>query len=1045
MRLRNWVKAAVLTFVLAAALASQTITGTIQGTVTDASGAVLPGVTIRITNLGTNQARDTLTGETGSYVVPLLPVGKYEVSAELPGFKTGVKTGLELQVEQHLNLPFTMEIGQMSEKLVVTEAAPLVQADTSTVGNVVDSQRMVELPLNGRRFSQVALLVPAATTLAAGNLMARPERDSFSVAGLPNTANYYMIDGIDNNDISINIASVKPSIDSIREYKIMSGTYSAEFGHGGGAQVNVITKSGTNEFHGTAYDFLRNSSFDAKNYFDRSDEKIPALNRNQYGGTIGGPIIKNKTFFFGSYEGLRLRQGITRGAQTAPGAMKRGDFSELLLPNNILGAAPIIVRDPFNGNAPFPGNIIPAGRFDPSGAAIAKLYPDPNRTGVGLNYISSPLDRYTWHQPSVRIDHSISDKDTLFGRLNYNRLQTNIVFDGTSDLPGYGKNSRTTANNLGLVETHIFNPTLINEIRAGYNYFREEQPNQNAGFDATEALLGIKGTSRDPFDFGYPSFQVTGFSTMGDRTASPQDRRVHTYQLYDSLTWIKGDHNVKMGGEVRRLHNNFNHHSTRRGAFVFNGRYTGAALADVLLGIPSRTSLNSGDSQRYFRQWSLGGFIQDDWKFTKRLTMNLGLRYELNTPPEEQGDKVSNFNARTGQIELAGRNGVPRGIYTADRNNFGPRIGFAYNLTSDGKTIVRTGYGVYYDQAADWTSVLTGSASGYPFVSSYQFNASATTPDISLRNPFPTNSATATLSLFSEAPNRRVGYVQQYSFGFQREVLQDLVVELSYLGNKSNKLNIARQINQPAAGPGNAAQVNARRPFPLYGSLTQQQSSANSNYNAGILRIEKRFANGLTFLSSYTLSKAILDQASPNMLNNRMGHGPSDIDNRQRLVFSYVYRLPIARDRKLFGGWQISGVLTMRSGQAFTPTITADNSNTTTRLDRPYRVGDPTSSKPDPRTGWWNRNAFVMPELYSFGNAGTGILTGPSLKNMDFSLTKTFRVTESKAFDFRAEVFNILNHPNFGSPNTQWDTALFGVITSALDSRQVQFGLKYVF
>jgi hypothetical protein len=1044
--MRNGVRVAIFVLLLAGALQAQTITGTIQGVVSDKSGAVLPGVTIRVTNLGTNQSREVLSNETGNYFVPLLAVGKYEVSAELSGFKTEVKTGMELQVEQKLNLAFVLEVGQMSEKLVVMESAPLVQADTATVGNVVDSQRIVELPLNGRRFSQVALLVPAATTLAAGNLMARPERDSFSVAGLPNTANYYMIDGIDNNDISINIAAAKPSIDSIREYKIQSGTYSAEFGHGGGAQVNVITKSGANEFHGTAYEFLRNSAMDARNYFDRADEKIPALNRHQYGGTIGGPIRRNKTFFFGSYEGLRLRQGITRGALTPSAAMKRGDFSELLQANNILGAAPIVVRDPFNNNAAFPGNIIPADRFDPSGAAIANLYPDPNRSGIGLNYISSPLDRYTWHQPSIRVDHNFSDKDTLFVRLNYNRLQTNIAFDpGTSDLPGYGKHSLTVANNIGLVETHIFSPTLINDARLGYNYFHEAQPNENSGFDATEQLLGIKGTSRDPIDFAYPYFQVTGFVSAGDRTASPQDRRVHTYQAYDAITWIRGNHNVKFGAELRRIQNNFNHHSTRRGSFLFSGRYSNAALADVLLGIPARTSLNAGDSQRYFRQWSIGNFIQDDWKVTPRLTVNIGLRYEVNTPPVEMHDKVSNFNTETGQIEIAGHDGVPRGVYRTDRNNLGPRLGLAYNLTSNGKTIVRAGYGVYYDQAADWTSVLTGSASGYPFVQSFQFNASTTAPDISLRNPFPTNSATATLSLFSEDKHYRVGYVQQYSFGLQREIARDLVVELSYLGNKATKLNIARQINQPAPGPGNAAQVNARRPYPQYGSLTQQQSSANSNYNAGIVRIEKRFANGLTFLSSYTLSKAIQDQASPNMLNNRQGRGPADINNRQRLVFSYVYRLPLATERKFIGGWQVAGVLTMRSGQSFTPVLTADVSNTTTRLDRPNRIGDPHKDDPDPRSGWWNRNAFVTPELYTFGNSGTGILVGPDLKNLDFSLTKNFRVSESQSFDFRAEVFNIMNHPNFGSPNTQWDTALFGVVTSALDSRQVQLGLKFIF
>ena len=1016
-------------------LAAQNITGTIQGTISDASGAVLPNVAVTAKNLGTNQIRQTQTNGTGNYIIPLLQVGGYEVTAELSGFKTAVKTGIELQVEQRLNVSFGLEIGAMSDKLTVTEAASLIQADEATVGNVVDSQKLVELPLNGRRFSQVALLVPAATTLAAGNLMSRPERDAFSVAGLPNTANYYMIDGIDNNDISINIAASKPSIDSIREYKMLSGTYSAEFGHGGGAQINVITKSGSNRIHGTIYEFLRNSALDARNYFDRADLPIPAFRRNQFGMTLGGALRKDRTFFFVSDEELYVVQGITVAATTATAAARSGNF-----------AGQAALKDPFNSNAPFASNIIPLSRQDPSGIAIAKLFPDPNYSGGTLNFISSPPDRLTWHQPSARLDHTFSPKDTAFLRVNKNHLQTNIAFDpGTSNFPGFGKNSRTISTNIGLVETHVFSPSLINEARIGYNFFREEQPNQNLGFDATEKLLGIKGTSRDPHDFAYPYFSITGLSSIGDRTASPQDRKVPNYQYYDAVTWIRGAHNIKVGGEFHRIQNNFNWQSTRRGSFTFTGRYSGIGLADVLLGVPSTTALNLGNSQRYFRQTNLDWFIQDDWKFNRRLTVNLGLRYEVNTPPEEKFNIFSNFNPQKNVVEIAGQNGVARGFYNTDLHDFGPRIGLAYSATADGRTVARVGYGIYYDQAQNWTNVLTGSAGSVPFIQAYTFNASTTTADITLRDPFPTRSANAAPTIFSEVKNYPTAYVQQYSAGIQREMSPGTVVEVSFLGNKTTHGSIQRQINAPAPGAGSAAVVAARRPFPAYGNIGQWQPGANSNYNAGILRVERRFSKGLTFLSSYTWSKSIWDQATPDPNNYRAGHGPSPIDNKGRFVFSSVYELPFMKGSRWIGGWQVSGVVALRSPQAYTPTLSADNSNTTLRTDRPLAIGDPNDFKHDPRAGWWNKAALIQPALYTYGNAGNGVLRGPAFRNVDISLAKNFRIVEGTTLEFRAETFNIANHPNFGSPATVWDSATFGTISSALDSRQTQFGLKLVF
>ncbi len=1025
----------ILAVLSVSGLAAQNITGTIQGVVTDASGAVLPNVAVIAKNTGTNQSRRTQTNDIGTYILPLLPVGQYEVTAELSGFKTAVRTGIELQVEQRLNLPISLEIGAMSDKLTVTEAASLIQAEEATVGNVVDSQKLVELPLNGRRFSQVALLVPAATTLAAGNLMSRPERDAFSVAGLPNTANYYMIDGIDNNDISINIAATKPSIDSIREYKMQSGTYSAEFGHGGGAQINVITKSGTNAIHGTVYEFLRNSTLDARNYFDRPDQAIPAFRRNQLGMTLGGAIRKDKTFLFVSDEELYVVQGITVAATTATAASKTGNF-----------AGQAALKDPFNNNAPFAGNTIPPTRQDPSGIAVAKLFPDPNYSGGTLNFISSPPDRLTWHQPSGRVDHVFSPRDTAFFRINKNHLQTNIAFDpGTSNFPGYGKNSRTIATNMGLVETHVFSPSLINEARVGYNFFREEQPNQNLGFDATEKLLGIKGTSRDPHDFAYPFFTVTGLSSIGDRTASPQDRKVPNYQYYDAVTWIRGAHNIKAGGEFHRIQNNFNWQSTRRGSFTFIGRYTGIGLADVLLGVPSATALNLGNSQRYFRQTNLDWFIQDDWKLNRRLTVNLGLRYEVNTPPTEKFDTFSNFNPQKSIVEIAGQNGVARGFYDTDLHDFGPRIGLAYSATADGKTVMRAGYGIYYDQAQNWTNVLTGSAGSLPFIQAYTFNASTTTPDITLRDPFPTRSANAAPTIFSEVKNYPTAYVQQYSAGIQREITPGTIVEASFLGNKTTHGSIQRQINAPAPGAGAAGVVAARRPFPTYGNIGQWQPGANSDYNAGILRFERRFSKGLTVLSSYTWSRSIWDQVTPDPTNNRLGRGPSPIDNKGRFVFSSVYELPWMKANRWIGGWQFSGVLAIRSSQAYTPTLSADNSNTTLRTDRPLAVGNPNDFNHDPRVGWWNKAAFAQPAAFTYGNAGSGVLRGPNFKNLDVTLAKNFRIVEGKTLEFRAETFNIANHPNFGSPATVWDSATFGTISSALDSRQTQFALKLVF
>jgi len=1017
---------------------AQNITGTIQGRVTDQSGAILPGVDITVRNLATNQSRRILTNDTGTYIVPLLPVGSYEVTAEFSGFKTEVRSNLELQVDQKLNVNFTLQVGEMSERLEVTESAPLVQSDTVTVGSVIDTQKIVELPLNGRQFSQLAILAPGTTTLPAGDAMGVVERGGFSVAGNRQSDNNFLIDGIDNNDISINIAGVKPSVDTIQEFKIQSGTYSSEFGRGGGAQINVITKSGSNEIHGTAYGFLRDSKLDARNFFDPSTK--PYFTRKQFGGTLGGPIRKDKTFFFGGYEGLRLKKGNSRSAPVPTPEMASGDLSSLLTAPNILSnTQTYTVIDPLTGQA-FQGNIIPPNRLNRVGVNIVKLFPQPNSTKAGQNFTAAPFDTNKWNQYIGRVDHRYSDNDSLFGRFNYDNLDDLIAYDpfNPTNLPGFGRKNPVTAINTGIVETHVFSAALINEFRVGYNYLRENKAQQNQGFDATQQVLGISGTATDPRYTGYPRIDVTGFGTIGEPTNEPQDRRNHTFQIYDGMSWIHGNHTWKFGTDLRRVLNNFNFNSTVRGQFQFTGTYSHVGIGDALLGYPAVVSINRGDTQRYFRANSVNAFVQHDWKYSRRLTLNMGLRYEVNTPPVEKYNKISNFNPATGQIELAGQT-MPRGIFNTDYNGVAPRLGLTYNLTSDGKTIMRAGYGVYFNQQV-WSSVLVGSSTSVPFVTATTYNNTPVTPTITMDNPFP-GTGLGRPSLYSQDRNYRTGYMQQWSLGVQRELPKNMVVELSYLGNKATKLDISRPINQPRPGP-------TARPFPQYANLSQTQSSGNSNYNGLLTRLEKRFSEGLTFMANYTFSKAIADQTSPDMLNNRLGRGPANIDNRHRFVTNFLYVLPAPRltgpAGVLVTGWQMSGILTLRSGQALTPTLSSDASHTLAFNDRPDLIGNWKLSNPTP-SAWFNKSALATPAPFTFGNAGAGILVGPPLKQLDFSLMKMTNITENKKLEFRSEFFNITNHPNFFNPVTTFDSAAFGRVNSALDGRQIQFGLKVIF
>lgn len=1033
-------------------------TGTITGTVKDQSGAVLPGVAISITNVGTNARRDFVTDERGNYTVPLLPVGTYDVQAELAGFKTGLAQNIKLNLGDSLRIDLSLEVGQITERLVVTEAAPLVQSETSSVGNVIDNQKVVELPLNGRQFESLSQLVPGAVSPAPGSTLGF--RGGFNAGGARETANSITLDGIDNNDPAINNFTVRPIVDAIQEFKVQTNSYSAEFGRGGGAQVTVSTKSGTNEFHGALWEFLRNDKLDARDFFNTRGDK-PPLRRNQFGGTLGGPVRlpgydgRDHTFFFFAYEGIRRRQQFTSLQQVPTLAFRQGDFSALSTP----------LRDPLNNNAPFLNNQIPANRVHPIALRILNRgsYPVPTPGLAGSNnlFVVNPFPNDV-DQLNARIDHRIGDSNTMFGRYSYTTDRLTVPCRGngaTACVPGFGHSDITHAQSFSIVDTHVFTPRFINEYRAGYN--RQVQPRIQfpANSRDVSAELGIPA-SKDPNTFGHPLVQVTGYGDIGDRAY--QTRAGNTYQMGDTITYTLTSHSIRAGYDVRKLE--FNATPGTRESLVFNNTWSGNAFADFLLGLPTQTTRDPSDSFRHHRMFTHNAFVQDDWKISGKLTLNLGLRYEINTPEYDKFDRYAQYNVENGRYEIAGQNGVSRAMYRADKNNFGPRVGFAMRPTGKSDLVVRGGYGVFYDLVIIGNN-LDGTRRGFPFQRPETFNRGTSPGDLTLSDPYP--SARLTTPVFNAPsihPGFRDAYIQQWNLGIQQEVRGNTVVEVGYIGNRGTRLTRTNDINQaflPVPGVTPVPPVQSRRPFSQYGTINLLESSANSNYHALLGRFERRFSGGLSFLSSYTYGHVIDDStggnASQDARNLQADKASANFDARQRLVVSYIYDVPFGKDRQfgsnlpavanaILGGWQVAGITTFQSGRPVDPGLQGQNSNTGSTRDRPNATGiNPVIQNRTSRTVYGDPAAFTVPSAGTFGNAGRNSFDGPGTNNFDFTLGKNFR-RENMNVQFRAEFFNAFNRPFLNQPERRRDNPAYGTITSTLrDNRQIQFGLKIVY
>ena len=1041
---------------------AQTATATLVGRTIDEAKAALPGVKIMLVQITTGQERTIISNESGDFVFLLLPAGKYQLTATREGFQKVVWREFELQVDQRASLDLSLKIGQISETVEINSVASILQSETASIGTVIDQAKILRLPLNGREFQQLALLVPGASPAAQGSSLSF--RGGFNVGGARESANYFLLDGVDNNNSSANQFTFRPSIDLIQEFKVQTNSYSAEFGRGAGAQVNIITKSGTNQYHGNVFEFFRNSVLDAKNFFDLPST-TPSFKRNQFGATFGGPLSlpkiysgRDRTFFFLSYEGLRLRQGVTRSAAVPLPALITGNFSSLLA-----RAVPILIRDPTTGQ-PFPGNIIPANRINAIGQSIARNYPTPNNPSDPVRNLVSTLSRpQDADQFSVRVDHRFSEKSNVFFRYSVNQDQQIDVFDslnGTlnTNLPGFGRNDNQRTESLSFNYTQIINSRTVNEFRFGYNRLRQIRAPENRTDSVT--TLGLTGLSNDPRVIGFPAIRVTGFDPLGDSPQLPQERTDYTYQIVDNITFQRGNHTIKTGIDLRPfLSNNFNPGSSR-GDFRFTGLYTNFGLADLLLGLIAQDTRGIGDAERGRQQKSYGFYGQDDWKVNRRLTLNFGLRYDLNPPLTEVNNRLSNFDVQTRTIIIAGQNGLGKEVYQTDKNNFAPRVGFAWQPFNDQKTVIRGGYGIYYDLPIVGNE-LGGVFGNPPFRSINTFNGTLTNP-ISLNDPFPTPLLGAsTLSPTGVQRDLKTSYLQNFSFGVQREIFKDTVIEVAYVGNKGTHLIRNRNINQAVLGTGSIA---SRRPFLGFGNISFRESSASSTYHSLQARGEKRFARGFTFLASYTWSKAIDDSSGvpsstatsnnpQNSFNLQAERGLSEFDLRHRFVASFIYELPFGKGKSflqngiashIFGNFEIAGIVAGQTGRPFTPRISSDRSNTGQLQDRPNLIGNPNLSNPDPAL-YFNTAAFAIPAAGTFGNAGRNILTGPGFSNTDLAVVKRIGFGEIKQLELRAEFFNLFNRPNFDLPNAIADSAQFGRIFSAGPARQIQFGLKFTF
>ncbi|MBS1827604.1 MAG: TonB-dependent receptor [Acidobacteria bacterium] len=1022
---------------------SQNVRGLVTGLVTDAQSKPLAGVQIELLQQQTGKRRTALTTSSGEFTFSALAPGAYRLEAARDGFRKHADS-FSLLVNQELRADIAMTPGTRTDTVEVSATRDLLKTETTALGAVVDNRQVRGLPLDGRNFYELTLLVPGALPSAQGS--AGSVRGDFAVNlnGQREDSNLFLLDGVYNSDPKLNGTSVNPPVDAIQEFEVLTSSYDASFGRNAGGQINVVTKSGGNDVHGTLYEFFRNGAMDSANYFAPKNEPKPAYHRNQFGFSLGGPIIRNKTFFFTDYEGRRANEGITRLTRVPTLAERSGDFSSF----------PGFLINPY-ARQPFPGNRIPRELQHPIGQAIANLYPQPNRTDPVLNYVSSPSQRDRGDHFDARLDHLFRKSELTF-RYSFADRDLFEPFAGPAfaAVPSYGNNVPRRAQNVMLSETRTISSTLLNEVRLAFNRVAAGATPELYSNNVNSAI-GIPMLSTNPRDNGLSFLTITGYSPLGHEYNSPLYGVTNTYQFIDQASWSHGRHLLKFGGDIRVLQQNAFRDVQARGFIQFRGALTQNPLGDVLMGLPTFTGAARLDNPQHLRGRSYNAFINDTFRIRPNITLTLGLRYEFNQPPVDSQDRANLYDPATGQLVKVGSNGIPRGGYFADKNNFGPRLGFAWSLAP--QTVLRAGYGIYYDQSA--LAPSEGLYFNAPYFDFRYYFPGEQTGLIFVNNPFPANYPIPTPpSGFSFQRDLRTPYIQQWNLNIQQQIGKGRVLEVGYVGSRGTRLYSARDINQPAPSP---SPLNLR-PNYFFSDINQLESRGNSNYHSLQTRFQQRFSHGLSMIASYTMGKSIDDASAffpsagdPNFpqdsRNVRAERARSNFDIAQRFSAGYSYSLPFGKGR-LRGGWQTHGIVNLQTGRPFTVALPTEQDNSNTGItslgfganDRPNLTGNPRLDKPT-ADRWFNTQAFALPAFGSFGNAGRNILEGPGNATVNFSIVKDTAFTERLTMQLRLETFNLFNRANFDLPDLFYGNPTFGRVQSAQNPRRTQLGIKFLF
>ena len=1058
----------ILAALVCVAAWTQVQSGRIVGSVTDPNKAVIPNAPVVITNMGTNQSQTVSTNGTGEFVLTPVNPGLYTVRVTAPGFSRAEVNNVEVSVGQSALVNVQMRIGETSTTIEITAAAALINTESGTLGQEITTKQIIDLPLNGRSFYELARLTPGATLLpGSGNLLRiRANFESgTSISGVRGNQTSFYLDGVDTTDHHQGGTLIQTSIDALDQFSIQQSEYSSEYRNAGGV-LNGTTKSGTNAYHGVLFEFLRNDKLDARNFFALQRD---VLKRNQFGGGIGGPLSiprlyngKNRTFFYLNYEAMRQRAGQVFNSVVPTAAMKAGDFS-----------APGLnaIYDSTTG-APFPGNTIPASRLSAQAQFFAKYIPSPN---AGSRAVFAPSQALDQDQFTIRIDQTINNQHRAFVRWSFINYQQNDP--NAFPTLGYASLNTRGQNIVGALISNLA-PQLINEARFSYlpNAVDLRAYQQGKDFYAQAGVPGFEETGHRPGVAGsFPDFSWSGYAPMSGSTFDqrPKTQDLKVTEFNDSLTWVKGRHILKFGLNFRHWVPLFTDSGTYEGQWNFNGSITqnkakpagtGDAFADFALGVPFSVGRN------YPADW-FGGmanywhfYVQDDFKVNSRLTLNIGLRYELSPWLDGYKGQVGTFLPKSAKpvavqavnlnaqfvapvanglfgnlIQTCAQAGIAANCTATDYTQWAPRFGFAWRPLDD-KTVIRGGYGIFYEVESSGNRVNRNMV---PYtLNENVFNDGLRT----MANFFsgrPIGGAATNPSLAGGYPKMPMGYDQHWSFGVQRQLPMNSVLEVNYVGNRGVNLYEGNPINDPLAGPG---AIQARRPYPLFGGITYSGQDNSTIYHALQAKYERRYTAGLWYLLSYTYSRSIGVSNVPAVGGDyAYERAATPFDIPQNLTASAGYELPFLKKNRILGGWQLQGIVVLRSGRPFTPTISRDVSNTGIGGQRPNRSGSGTLSNPTVAQ-WFDKTAFSLPANFTYGNSGANILREDRYKNLDLSLFKQFQLNERLRLQFRAEAFNLTNTASFGTPGTNIDAASGGLITSTVSSpRNLQFALKFYF